>query len=258
MDGVELESIQPMLLDTFRQYVEKRIAFYSDSGRILDSLLKKDILLLALRGIHTADEFVEHAFSAFESSSEETMWGNAWQEALAKATPNTVGGGDLRTERDGTLWIIQLKLGPQNAGTQAQDIRVLKGKVDQERDHHPGRKNVKGMYAIVRGKPANEWRNHRSTVAVNRDIDGFQYQYMRGSEFLRWVGAEFAHENLVAALTAQTERVRLARESSLAAVKDALMDRLRQAGLPLDVSGVLRLSELPSRRKTRPKDQSSA
>ena len=240
---VPVETIQPVIVATFEAYVARRLAFYNNPRKVLNALLKKDALLYALRGIRNSDEFVEHAFPAYESSSEETVWGNAWQEAVAKVAPNTVGGGDLRTERDGILWIIQLKMGAQNAGAEAQDIRVLQSKTrNEEREHHPGRKGVKAMYAIVRGSPRDKWKHYRARSAANADIDGFQYQLMVGIPFLEWISAEFDQSGLIRALGHLTEEVPPARSECIVQLKEMLRKRLSAAGLGDDLESVLSLA----------------
>lgn len=246
-----LPEIAPVILATFGDYLARRLAFYQDAPGILGNLLKKDVLLLAMRGLSTSDEFVEHAFTAFESSSEETMWGNAWQQAIARAAPGTVGGGDLRTERGDTLWIIQLKLGKQNSGAHAQDVRVLQSKVRQETDHHPGRRNVKAMYAIIRGQPRKEWRHYKDNSPANKDIQGFQYQYMEGTAFLEWISADFAPALLVERLRVQSEQIRAAREGALEAVKERLRAELASAGYAADILGVMSLADDRGKHKRR-------
>ena len=237
------QTIQPVILSTFEAYVAGRLTFYRNPKKILNALLKKDTLLYALRGIRDSDEFIDHAFPAFESSSEETVWGNAWQEAIAKVAPNTVGGGDLRTERDGILWIIQLKMGAQNAGAQAQDIRVLQAKsLHEEREHHPGRKGVKAMYAIVRGRPTDKWDRYRSRTQANADINGFQYQLMVGFPFLEWISVEFDQQGLVRALSHITAEVPGARSECIVQLKAMLRERLSAAGLRDDLESVVTLA----------------
>jgi len=242
----DLREIQPVILATFRDYTGRRLAFYRDPEKSLSAILRKDVLLYALRGVRSSDEFVEHAFSAYESSSEETMWGNAWQEAIAKVAPNTVGGGDLRAERDGILWIIQLKLGPQNASSQAQDIRVLQTKTRNEIDHHPGRRGVKAMYAIVRGAPRDDWKHFRSKSPANADIVGFQYQLMVGLPFLKWVSADFDPAALVEGLADSTSLIASARLQCIAALKSRLAATLRANSLGEDMASVMTLAALPT------------
>jgi Type II restriction endonuclease EcoO109I len=257
----DLAEIHPVIVRTFAEYVQRRREFYENPSAVLKKLLLKDVLLYALRGVEDSDQFVDHAFPALESSSEETMWGNSWQQALANVAPNTVGGGDLRTEREGVLWIIQLKLGPQNASSQAQDLRILKAKVlNESRDHHPGRKGVKPMYAIVRGASRDEWRYVKGQSQANKDIESFGYQYMQGLAFLRWISADFDPAALVAALESQIGPVPDARAQCVRDLKVLLRERLASEGLGNSITDVLALADRngPARRNSLTQDQSSA
>lgn len=238
------EHVPGLIRAAFEDYLRRRLEYYSAPRQLLRNLLKKNGLVYALRGIETADDFAEQVFAAHETSSEETMLGNAWQSALAAVSPNSVGGGDLRTERDGTLWIIQVKTSRgQNAGAEAQDLRMLKTKLISERDHHPGRHNVKAMMGFVRGPAANEWRTYRSKSVANADIDTFQYQYMAGAPSLEWCSAAFDVEVLIEALQPQVRTVQAARGECVEAVKSALKQALTDEGLKHDMSSVLRLME---------------
>ena len=252
--------VPPIIESTFTAYARSREQFYSQPEASLKHLLTKDVLLYAMRGAATADHFVDAAFPAFEAASEETVWGNTWQEAIAKIAPNTVGGGDLRTERDGELWIIQLKLGRQNANTVAQDVRILRNKVLSERDHHPGRKSVKAMYATIRGAPTDYWTYFQGSSGANEDIHGFGYQVKTGVAFLRWISAEFDQGALLRNLDGVIGTLPGARMECIHRLKLLLDERLEAAGLPHDMAGVIALSEMPpvARRKSRAKDQSSS
>ncbi len=239
----QLDSAVPELIRlAFATYLERRQAFYANPAVIVRKLLRRDPMIYALRGVGSAEEFVESAFIAHEASSEETMMGNAWQAALAAIAPNSVGGGDLRTEREGTLWIIQVKMSRlQNSGAEAQDLRMLKAKLTAESDHHPGRKNVKAMLGFVRGPFANEWRMHRSKSMANADIDGFQHQYMAGSAFLNWCSADFDQESLFGSLADEIGGVRDAREKCLIEVQRLVSELLTRSNLGADFKDVLRL-----------------
>jgi hypothetical protein len=234
------QAVAPLIEHTFEGYLRRRLAFYRDPEATLRKLLTKDVLMYALRGVTTADEFVVAAFAAYESSSEETMWGLAWQEAIANASPNTVGGGDLRTERDGTLWIIQVKSSiAQNSGAKANDLLLLRSKLLDERDQHPGRRSVKPMLGIIRGPERDQWVTHRARNKAYSLIDGFQYQYLVGPAFLRWVSAEFDPVALAERFAPLAAAIRGAREEHIAGVQTELRKRLAAAGLSDAITSLL-------------------
>jgi hypothetical protein len=253
------DALAPVIVESFEAFANARLAYLRAPRPLLTKLLRKDALLFAMRGIQTADEFVEQAFAAHESSSEETMWGHAWQAAIAKVSPHTVGAGDLKTDRDGVLWIIEVKMGPQNAKSVEQDLRALRAKVRAESGvHHPGRKGVQAMYAFVRGAPRDKIEWHRSKTSTDADLDGFQYTHLVGLPFLRWVSADFTASALLAKLAARAAEIRSAREQCIADLKALLRQRLVEAGLEPTMAGVMALSDRLAQRKSRPADQSSA
>lgn len=243
--------VEQLLRATFEEYAARRAAYYDDPA-LLDKLLDKNLLLFAFRGVRTSTAFVDQALPAHEASSEETMMGNAWQSAISTISPHVVGGGDLRMERDGYLWIIQLKMSPkQNSAAKAQDLRLLRDKVLNERDHHPGRRGVKPMLAFLTGPSQDRWVTHRERSRANADIHGFGYQVMAGRAFLEWVGAEHDPAALVNHLAVSAARVAAARGRTIDRLKSELGDRLRQHGLPDTIESLMRLQELPSRGRIR-------
>lgn len=234
--------ISDVVRKEFTAYLERRRRYYTEREALLHQILQKDPLIFALRGARDAREFIEQALSAHESSSEETMMGHVWQAVLAESSPNSVGGGDLRTERDGTLWIIQVKMSPlQNSSAEAQDLRLLRTKLLQERDHHPGRRNVKTMLGIIRGQSKDEWRVYRAKGQANADIDGFQYQYKSGGSFRRWFNAEFTSSSVLAGIQGGVQAVRQAREDAIEELSGTLRAKLRSAGLRDSIADLLLL-----------------
>jgi len=131
----------------------------------------------------------------------------------------------------------------QNAGAEAQDLRMLKTKLVAETDHHPGRRNVKAMLGFVRGPAADDWRTYRSQSRANADIDTFQYHYMAGATFLKWCSADFDNQRLLADLGTEIKQVHAARGACLAAVQDLLRQQLSGRALPSTMEAVLRLME---------------
>jgi hypothetical protein len=250
-EPLEGKEVDQLLRATFEEYAERRVAYYSDSS-LLRKLLDRNVLLYAMRGVTSAREFVELALTAHETASEETMIGNAWQSAIARLSPHTVGGGDLRTERDGELWIVQLKMSPkQNAGAKAQDLRLLRNKLLTERDHHPGRKSVKAMMGFLTGKPRSQWVTNTNKSTANSDIYGFQYQVMVGRPFLEWVGAEYDPGLMLRSLNSVPARVRAARNMAIERLNAELRDRLEARSLDTSVESVVALQQQPFRDRQR-------
>ena len=83
------------------KYQTKRLESYRKMH--LSQLLGKDVLLFAARGVTTASAFVDEAFKAAESSSEETVMGSTRQE-LAILLSNSADTGDMTVVRDGVKY----------------------------------------------------------------------------------------------------------------------------------------------------------
>ena len=172
------------------EYQQKRLSYYRDRSALLKDLLKKDPLIPALRGIGTASGWLDEAFAAHESSSEETMMGHAWQQILTDLSSNSVGAGDFLFEKEDILWVLEMKSQTNtfNAPALAQTLKVLKQRV---RDHSvvrtPRRRGVMPMIGILRGESIDLIRTFRATTEENREIDGFQYRYMVGTAFRSWL-----------------------------------------------------------------------
>jgi hypothetical protein len=239
-DTAASDDLVQLLRIAFDDYAHKRLDFY-ENPRLLAKLLDRNLVPFALRGVRDADEFVGQVLPAFEAGSEETMLGNAWQAALAKL-PHTVGGGDLRTEREGELWIVQLKTSPkQNSSAHAQDLRLLRTKLLAERDHQPGRRSVKAMMAYLVGPREFRWITHKERSLANADIDGFQYQRAVGEAFLEWIGISKQLAQLAVQVDDRPAQIRLAREKALERLKTELGQRLAAAGLPPTMDSIMSL-----------------
>lgn len=234
-----------LMIAAFEDYVRQRLAYYEDRKGLLNDLLKKDATMLALRGVRTLPGFVEAAFAAHESSSEETMMGNAWQDAIARASPNAIGGGDLQVEREGLLWIVQVKSGTNthNYGSEAQDLRVLRRKVERaSRDHHPGRRGVRPMVGIVKGDRLDKEEIYHSED--DKDVDGFSYRRMVGQDFREWISADIAPRDLIGALGDYREALVAARSARLESLTAELIERLDARGLAHDIYGIIELKQV--------------
>lgn len=98
------------------------------------------------------------------------------------------------------------------------------------------------MYAAIRGSSRDQWLHHKARGAPDRDIHGFQYQYMVGAPFLQWISAAFDEDALVVELASEREAVREARVAGLRAVEELHSQRLAAAGLGQSVADVIALS----------------
>jgi hypothetical protein len=229
------------IADALEAYIVQREKYYRDR-KLLDKLLKKDALLWILRGARSIEDWTDLALAAHESSSEETVWGHTWQRILTNLAINAVGAGDLLVDRDGTLWVIELKMQTNtlNYPSRAQTLKVLKAKVEQhDRVRTPGRKGVKAMIGVIRGPDDDRWINHRAKSREDAEIDGYGYQLMVGATFREWLTG---FPNPVELLNEERllDRVPVARAACLARLNVEVHDRLSAEGLPEDVWGIFR------------------
>ena len=124
----DVRDVQEKVYDLLGDFAAARTRYYTDPAKVrVRDLLHKDVVMYAARGILTADEFVEEAFRAKESSSEETVMGNKWQQIIAAISDDTLDTGDLCTERDGDLYVCELKsqANTTNSSSFPQELREL-------------------------------------------------------------------------------------------------------------------------------------
>lgn len=226
------------------EYRQQRLSYYSARNSLLTDLLKKDPFIPALRGVRTAHGWLDEAFQAHESSSEETVMGNTWQSILGDLTRRSVGGSDFLFEKDDILWVLEVKTQTNtiNAGGLIQILRSLKEKVRLHLgDRVPGRRGVRPGIGILRGTPTDVERNFQSTGGADRDIDGFQYRYMIGSSFLSWLTGMANPAALIDLAPGDT--LLEAREACRSRLHAELSTLLTNKSLLDEVSSVVRLSE---------------
>lgn len=227
-------------------FARNRRAFYETLP--LRRLLGKDVVMFAARGVRTADEFVEDAFHAVESSSEETVMGNTWQAIVASISDDTLDAGDLMCVRDGTLWCCELKSQENtvNSSSFPQELRQLKDKVEEQRHiSRPTRLPVRAAFCVLRTRwPLDSKETYTSGPydRANRDLDGFTYRRLYGSAFWQWLVGTDGPEGLVTDTTRiDTEDVAEARAACLARLKDEMAQALDTRSLPRTIDGVLEL-----------------
>ncbi|HUV06032.1 MAG TPA: PmeII family type II restriction endonuclease [Armatimonadota bacterium] len=119
----ELEALIHRSLDVFYQ---KRLQKLSEL-KLRETLRKKNPYLLRAIGVETAQEIVERLLQAFMSSSEETIFGNAFFEPIVKAVCSGVAAGgagmDVVIETQDAYTIISIKSGP-NWGNSSQVAKL--------------------------------------------------------------------------------------------------------------------------------------
>lgn len=208
------------------RFSKKRSEYYRDNKRVcLAKLLEKDIVMFAARGVCDAHEFVDEAFRAIESSSEETVIGNTWQAIIAAISSNTLDTGDLMTVRDGAVYVCELKAQANtvNSSSFPQELRELKDKcIAQARFRRASGQEVLPAFCVIRkGKSIDELRIFHADIRdqANKDIDGFQYRYIAGSAFWKWLTGFDSVEGLV-------DNINLIDTGDVAAARNECINRL--------------------------------
>lgn len=240
-----LQRARELVARSIDEYSGKRLAYYTRRRGLLKDLLKKDPLLAALRGVTTASGWLDEAFNAHESSSEETMMGSAWQQILTDLSSHSVGAGDFLFEKEDMLWVLEMKsqTNTLNAPALAQTLKVLKQRVlDHSGIRTPRRRGVSAMIGVLRGDALDLWRTFSARSAENRDINGFQYRYMVGAPFRAWLTGLTHPSELVEASSEQGASLLSARNDCRQRLQRELDVLLREKGLPDDIQSVMRLS----------------
>lgn len=123
MKSDELEQIIKSCLDNFYQRRLKKL----DDLKLRDTLRKKNPYLYRAIGVKCINEIVTKLLEAYMSSSEETIFGDAFFEPLVKAICcGTAAGGagvDVVVETDDEYTVISVKSGP-NWGNSSQMSKI--------------------------------------------------------------------------------------------------------------------------------------
>lgn len=230
------------------RYQAKRLEAYRKMR--LDQLLGKDVLLFAARGVATASAFVDEAFRAAESSSEETVMGGTRQE-LAILLSNSADTGDMTVVRDGVKYYCEMKsqTNTTNFGSLAAVLQELKYDVDndQSRAHRTVTNQGVGAAILISrsAKTIDEERVfHCDSVAKQpySMLEGFTYRYISGRAMWRWVADVDDPIELVQPLTRLDDgRVAQARADTLARIHHELDGRLFAHHLPDSIDSVYEL-----------------
>lgn len=229
---------------TVDDYCRRREDYYSDA-KLLPKLLKKDVIMVALRGVTSAHEWLDEAFAAHEASSEETSMGNAWQEIVTNLSPSAVGAGDVLVERESILWVVEIKsqTNTLNSASRAQTLKALKAKaMEHLKVKAPGRRGVRSMVGILRGPASDKQKTFVARQAVDRDIDGFEYREMVGAPFLVWLTGFSSLHDLVDPTAPRSTKLAGTRSACIARLHRELEERLHARGLDDTVGSVLELA----------------
>lgn len=233
------------------EYQQSRLDSYGKMR--LNQLLGKDTLLFAARGISTAHGFVNEAFLAAESSSEETVMGNS-RQALAIRLGQALDGGDLIIVRDGIRYVCEMKsqTNTTNAGGLAAVLQELrKGIQDQQRAMRVHRtvssQEVRGAILVSRSSKSKdeELVYHANTEAKRTypGIDGFSYRYISGVYMWRWVAGVDDPIELFDSIGGLDPEGKLeeARKNALARIHRDLDKQLERRGLPDSIDSIYAL-----------------
>lgn len=233
---------------TIARYQAKRLEAYRKMR--LDDLLGKDVLLFASRGVTTATMFVDEAFKAAESSSEETVMGSTRQE-LAILLSDGADTGDMTVVRDGVKYHCEMKsqTNTTNFGSLAAVLQELKYDVenDTSRAHRTvTNQGIGAALLISRSKTTVDEERvfHCDSVAKQpySMLEGFTYRYISGRAMWQWVADVDDPIELVQPLTRLDDgRVADARADALARLHHELDARLLAKHLPDTIDSVYEL-----------------
>jgi len=215
-------------------YASQRVASYSRLQ--LKTLLAKDILMFAVRDVRTPDEFVEEAFAAWSSSSEEGVMGTTKQRILTLLAEGAIDLGDLVRQEGDVLWVVEIKSSENTiTGTYKLDaIRHLSERVTQlSAPRATRRRTVRGVLGVFRGADADE--------DVFVESLNFTYRHMRGRPFWRWFTGYPGLNSLVGDIGGIGITIRTARADALIRLKREMSAWLAQYGAEPTLQEVMRL-----------------
>lgn len=140
VDSLELEKKISELLDGFYKRRSDKI----NGLKLKDALKRKNPYLYRAIGIQSASEIVSGLLTAYMSSSDEGIFGDAFFEPLAKFVSGGVvspsEGVDVAVETDKTYMAIAVKSGPsifnsQSKRRQAEDFKALENRLRKLQKH---------------------------------------------------------------------------------------------------------------------------
>ncbi|MDN6822935.1 PmeII family type II restriction endonuclease [Corynebacterium flavescens] len=252
----DLRRARERCLTILGEYQDRRVNYY-ENDISLKKIMAKDIAMFSARGVSNSDEYVEEAFHAVESSSEETVMGTQWQRILSAISEDTLDTGDLTTQRDGILWVCEVKAqtNTTNSSSFPQELRGMRTRMQELQGRQRASKQpVKAAYCVLRDKSnknqgVNETRVYQSPELQreNRDLDNFEYRYITGKQFWQWLtgfDSEIAILMPLKDLEDKGERVKLARNAALVKLQKQLRDELGELGLGVSIDDVVKYRSL--------------
>lgn len=240
---------QRAVYEALSKFARKRTEWYSDKRSVnLKGLMTKDVVMFAARGVQNADEFVIEAFHAKESTSEETVMGTLRQEICAAVSADTLDTGDMTTLRDGDLYVCELKsqANTTNSSSFPQELRELRDKCDaMSRFRRASSQRILPAFCVMRNNRAvDEWRIYtpQARDQANRDLAGFQYRYLAGAGFWRWlIGLDSVDDLIDDFGNVELGDVRKAREDCIERLKREMALALAEERLGSSMNDVLEL-----------------
>lgn len=252
----DLRKARERCLEILADYQERRLNYYNEQIT-LAKIMAKDIAMFSARGVATADEYVEEAFHAVESSSEETVMGTLWQRILSAISEDTLDTGDLTTQRENILWVCEVKAqtNTTNSSSFPQELRGMRTRMQELQGRQRASKQaVKAAYCVLRdksnkGQGVDEFKVYKSTdlQRENRDLDNFEYRYITGKQFWRWLtgfDSEIAILMPLRDLETQGSEVKIARDAALTRLQKQLRDELNELNLGVGIDDVVKYRSL--------------
>lgn len=221
-----VEKARRIVYAALDEYAQKRIDRYGTLT--LGDLLKKDLLMLAMRGISSAEEILDAAFAAFESSSEETHMGAFAQRIATDLADGAIDLSDVLVQKDGDLWVVEVKSQTNTiTGTYRADaVRRLKLRVERfSRVRRVSGGRVRGMLGVLRG-PSRDREIVQGRVEDYEDLEGFAYTEKVGRPFWEWLTGQPGIASMIDRIPDKATDVGQARVASLRRLQSDLGRRL--------------------------------
>ena len=179
--------------------------------------------------------------------------GNTWQAIITAISSDTLDTGDMMTVRDGALFVCELKsqTNTTNSASFPQELRELKDKCEaQRRFRRSSNQEVLPAFCVLRNnKSIDEMRVYEPDPRdqANQDIAGFEYRYLAGSAFWKWLTGFDSVEGLVDDVSRiKLGGVKQAREQCLNRLHQEMNDALKENGLGNSMNDVIELKRILS------------